>query len=129
MVGVHQLRAGRANQERAPLRPEAAPDLKADVRLLVENKIVADADYWLAHAVVKGQVEGARAAELLIAAARKFKPATNLNEAVAILKQEGILSSVDYWKEHGITGEHCTGANVARLINKIAQRIKQPVSP
>jgi arylsulfatase A len=122
---LDQLRAGHATKERSPLRPEVAPDLKADVQLLLEHKIIADADSWLAN----GQVDGLRTAKLIIATARKFKPAANLNEAVDVLKQEGIISTVSYWKQHAIAGEHCTGANVARLINKIAQRITQPVSP
>jgi len=121
---LDELRAGHTGVDRSPLRPEAEPDLKADVQLLVQNKIVADADYWLANAVAKRQVDGSRAAELLIAAARKFKPANNLNEAVDILRQEGILSGVDYWKKSAVAGQHCSGANVARLINKIAQRMK-----
>jgi len=123
---LDQLRAGAQSQpSRQVLRPEATPDLKADVRLLVEKKVLADADYWLANAVAKGQVEGARAADLLIAAARKFKPSDNLNAAVDILKQEGILSGVDYWKKNAVAGQHCSGGNVARLINKIAQRMKE----
>jgi len=121
---LDQLRAGFAEKDRPPLRPKAAPDLKADLRLLMEHKIVTDADYWLANATAKGQVDGARAAELLIGAARKFKPANNLEEAIDILKHEGILSSVDYWKQNAIAGRHCSGGNVARLINKIAQRMK-----
>jgi arylsulfatase A len=129
-AALDQLRAGQPAQPaaagRAMLRPEAAPDLKADVRLLVEGKIIAAdaADYWLANAVAGGQVDGARAAELLIAAARKFKPAADLGEAMDVLKQEGILSSVAYWKQHAVAGERCNGANIARLINKLSQRLK-----
>ena len=46
------------------------------------------------------------------------------DEAVDVLKQEGIVSSVTYWKQHAVAGEHCSGANLSRLINKIAQRLK-----
>lgn len=121
---LNRLRAGFDGKDRAPLRPEAAPDLNADLRLLMEQKIVTDADYWLANATAKGRVEGARAAELLMAIARKFKPVAGLDDAIAVLKQEGILSSADYWRKHAVPGEHCSGANVARLINKTAQRLK-----
>ncbi len=127
---LDQLRAGQPTQPmksvRPMLRPEAAPDLKADVQLLVEKKIIAaDAtDYWLVNATSGGQVDGPRAAELVIAAARKFKSAANVDEAMDALKQEGILSSVAYWKQHAVAGERCNGANVARLINKLVQRLK-----
>jgi arylsulfatase A len=127
-AALDQLRAGQPSQPasagRAMLRPEAAPDFQADVRLLIEHKIVASADYWLANAVAGGQVDGPRAAELVIAAAKKLKPAAGLDEAVDVLQQEGIISTVAYWKQHAVAGERCNGANVARLINKIAQRLK-----
>jgi hypothetical protein len=124
-AALDQLRAGQPAQSvRHPLRPEAAPDSKADVQLLVESKIVSSTDYWLANAVPSGQVDGPRAAELTIVAARKFKPAANLDEAMDALKQEGILSSVAYWRQHAVAGKRCSGANVARLINKLAQRLK-----
>jgi len=123
-----ELRAGQPSQPpqsgRPSLRAETAPNLSADLRLLVEQKIVASTDYWLANAVNGGQVEGPRAAELVIAAARKFKPTAGLGEAMDILKKEGIISSVAYWKQHAVAGDRCSGANVARLINKIAQRLK-----
>lgn len=124
-AALDELRAGQPMQSgRAMLRPEAAPDLKADVQLLVESQIISDADFWLVNAVNGSQVDGPRAAELMIAAARKFKPAGNVDEAMDVLKQEGILSSVAYWTQHAVAGERCNGANVARLINKIAQRLK-----
>jgi len=129
-ASLDQLRAGQPalppKSGRPSLRAEATPDLGADLRLLVENKIIAaDATgYWLANAVNGGQVDGPRAAELVIAAARKFKPAAELGEAMEVLKHEGILSSVAYWKQRAIAGERCNGANVARLINKLAQRLK-----
>lgn len=110
--------------ERPSLRPEASPDLSADLKVLVEHKIIAAADYWTTKAVSGSQVEGLRAAELVIAAARKFKPVAGLNEAVDVLNQEGIINSAAYWKQHAVAGDSCGGANVARLINKIAQRLK-----
>ena len=61
---------------------------------------------------------------LLLAVAKKFKPAAGLDEAVDILKEEGIISSVAYWKQHAVAGDRRSGATVARLINKIAQRLK-----
>ena len=128
---LDQLRAGqpaqpveRAGSVRPPITAEAAPNLNADLRLLVENKIIADADYWIANAVNGGRVEGPHAAELVLAAAKRFRPAAGLDEAVDVLKQEGIVSSVTYWKQHAVAGEHCSGANLSRLINKIAQRLK-----
>lgn len=120
---LDQLRAG-APVQHPQLRPEATPDLNADLRLLVENKIITSADYWIANATSGGQVDGPRVAELVLAAARKFKPPTGLDEAVDILNQEGIISSVAYWKQYAVAGEQCSGATIARLINKIAQRSK-----
>lgn len=122
---LEQLRAGQpARPERSLLKPEAAPDLSADLKVLVEHKVVAAGDYWATKAVSGGQVEGPRAAELVIAAARKFKPVAGLDEAVDVLNQEGIISGTAYWKQHAVAGEHCSGANAARLINKLAQRLK-----
>jgi arylsulfatase A len=109
---------------RAPLRPEASPDLAADLKLLQEAGIIAETEYWLAHAVAGRQVDGSRSAELILAAANKFRPATGLDEALEVLNREGIVSGVAYWKEHAVEGNTCAGATVARLANKIAQRVR-----
>ncbi len=111
-----------------PLRADAAPDLAADVQVLVEHKLIVEAaaGYWRTNAVASAQLEGARVAELMLAIARHFKPAATGSEALAVLQQEGILNSQSYWKQHAREGEQCGGANVARLLNKTAQRIKTP---
>jgi len=123
---LDQLRAGYPTERpgRPPLRAEATPDLEADLRLLVETGIIPSADYWLARAVTGGVVEGPRTAELVIAAANKFHPAANLDQALDVLSQEGVISSVSYWKLHAVADGTCAGANVARLINKLSQRLK-----
>lgn len=125
-AALEQLRAGYPSKQtaRPPLRPEATPDLGADLRALVEAKIIPAADYWLAHAVAGREVDGPRAAELVIAAANRFRPAADFDGALNVLRQEGIVSGPDYWREHARAGETCSGGNMARLINKIAQRLK-----
>ncbi len=130
-----QLRAGhpatRARPGRPPLRAEAAPDVKADLRVLVENKIITEDDAWTAwgaNASAGGKgptdVAGPQVAELLIAAARHFGPAAEMEEAVEVLVQQGIILGAGYWKQNAVAGGSCSGANVARLINKIAQRLR-----
>lgn len=108
----------------SPLRPEASADIAADLRLLQAHGILSETDYWLAHAVAGAEVDGARAAALVIAAAAKFRGAGTLDEAIRALNEQGILSSPTYWRERARAGETCSGGNVARLINKIAQGLK-----
>lgn len=110
--------------QRPPLRAKAAPDLKSDLRVLIDAKIIPSADYWLAHASSGAEAEGTRVAELMIAASNKFRPTDGLDGALDTLLQEGIISAPAYWKEHAVVGRTCGGANVARLINKVAQRLE-----
>lgn len=109
---------------RAPLRPEASPDLAADLKLLQEAGIIAETEYWFAHAVTGADVDGARAGALVMASAGKFREVKTLDDALQVLNQQGVLSSKSYWREHARADETCSGANMARLINKIAQRVR-----
>jgi hypothetical protein len=103
---------------------EQAAQLKADLQLLVDQKVIAAADYWLERADQRADYDGGRVSELLISAANQFKPATRPGEAVAILNQEGVLSAVSYWEEHAMPGRRCSASNVPRLINKMADRLR-----
>jgi hypothetical protein len=127
-----ELRAGVV--EDAPVRPPPlkarvpasnagqAAQLKADLQSLVELKLISSADEWLGRA----QYEGEQVAALLVKAANRVKPAANVEQAIAILNREGVISSVACWKEHAVAGQQCAAGTVAKLVNKLVARLKSP---
>ena len=103
---------------------EQALQLKIDLQVLATEQIVANADKWIAHAALDGGYDGQQVAELLIQAAGKFQPAASVNEAIAILRDQGVINSVSYWQQNSVPGGRCSASNVARLVNKLAQVVR-----
>lgn len=127
------LRAGITNSPQADgpmLKPKIfatieaqTKQLQADLQVLQQHQVITNADEWLITATAAGGCDGQQMAMLLRQAAGKFKPATNITQALDILKTEGIVNTVAYWQEHAVERGKCNGNNVARLINKIAQKL------
>jgi arylsulfatase A len=103
---------------------EEAAQLKIDLQVLATEQIVANADEWIARATLDGDYDGQQVAELLIQAAGKFQPAAGVNEAIAILRDQGVINSVSYWQQNSVPGGRCSADNVARLVNKLAQMVR-----
>ncbi len=108
----------------APAAPNA--ELTADVKVLVERKLVDSADYWLAHARKGASCEGRIVEELLLKMARTFEPAaTSRADALRVLAAHRIFSSPDYWDEHASPDRKCGGDNVRAVIRNFV-RLSKP---
>lgn len=102
------------------LPEEQAAQLKLDLQVLVEQGIIADAGAWLPPPARDGGYDGRQVAELLVKAAGKSQPAANTREAIAILRDQGVINSAGYWQQNAVPGGRCSLNNVARLVNKIS---------
>jgi FAD dependent oxidoreductase len=76
--------------------------LIADVKVLVDKKIVESGDYWLTHALKGAQCDGEQTATLLLSMARRFDPAATRDDALRILNARKVLASSAYWEERAI---------------------------
>jgi hypothetical protein len=99
------------------LMPEA---YRADLQLLLERNIIADTSLWIGNTSFDGQ----QVATMIVKAASQFTPVTTAEQAIAILQREGIINSAGYWKEHAAVGQTCNAASTTRLIQKLAERLR-----
>jgi hypothetical protein len=101
-------------------KPAAPADerLERNLRILLERKIITNADYWRAHAV-KGKVcDGGEVAQLFVAMAGSFRPVGQVDEAIPVLIEKRLFNSRDYWTPRAVPGGHCSGDLVAGVIEK-----------
>jgi hypothetical protein len=108
---------------------QQAAQLKIDLQVLATEQIVASADEWIARATLDGGYDGQQVAGLLIQAAGKFQPAASVNEAIAILRDRGVINSASYWQQNSVPGGQCSASNVARLVNKLAEAVRGSPDP
>ena len=111
-----------------PLGPEdMAPSpsslLAADLRVLLQHSVIDSADYWTSHAVKESDCDGKRVADLLRKAARAIAPGTEDAQAVDACAAAGFFTSPDYWKQNAVEGRRCSGAHVATVIRRMAERL------
>lgn len=131
-----ELRAGVVEAVKGParasgvLRPNLPPpgaqrveQLRLDLAVLKDKGIIADVEEWLAAGEEAKTLDGAKVGALAIKAAGQFKPAANLEEALQTLVEQGVIMSATYWKKNAVSGGTCGSDNVARLINKLAQKL------
>lgn len=108
-------------------KPKAAAvkpdDLRTDLQVLLDRQVITSTDYWQQHAVTGGRCDGARVSDLLIKAAGKFQPATTVEQAIAILKQQRVVTSPAYWQKNTHANGVLGGANVAQLINSLTHKL------
>ncbi|MCU0872697.1 MAG: hypothetical protein MUE50_10170 [Pirellulaceae bacterium] len=97
--------------------------------MLASEQVIANADEWLPRAALDGGYDGQQVAELLLKAAGKFQPAASVDEAIAILRDQGVINSVGYWQQNCVSGGRCSANNVARLVNKLAQAVRPELTP
>jgi hypothetical protein len=92
--------------------------LAADMKVLVDKKVVDSADYWLAHARKGASCDGDKVAELFVKMAGTFKPVSDLNEAIPLCMEKRLFTSRDYWAPRAVPGGKCSGDLVAGIIKR-----------
>ncbi len=95
--------------------------LIADVKLLVDKKIVDAADYWLANARTGSQCDGKKVEGMLLNMARAFEPAEDLTKALQVLNARKIVGSPVFWAERATADRKCSGDNVRLVIRNFAR--------
>jgi len=117
-----------ARPESASPTPEAADaQLAADIKVLLERKIVDSGDYWLAHARKGSSCDGEKVAELFMKMAGSFKPVSDVNEAIPLLMEKRLFSSREYWAPRAVSGGKCSGDLVAGIVRKFVamEKVKE----
>jgi arylsulfatase A len=110
-----------AHKAKAPQPKQVTPAAyRADLQLLTEKKIITSADDWISKQSFKGE----EVAAMLVNAASQFTRVTATEQAIAVLQREGVINSAAYWKEHAASGQTCNATSTARLIQKLAERLK-----
>jgi hypothetical protein len=92
--------------------------LERDLKVLLDRKVIADADYWRTHAAKGKQCDGEEVARLFIAMADAFQPVDKVDDAIPILIEKRLFNSRDYWTQRAVAGGHCSGELVAGIIEK-----------
>ena len=112
-----------------PKAPVAsAADLKeqtaADVKKLVELRIVDSGDYWLANAQKGRNCDGMQVQALLIKMAAHFEPVTTFADALRVLAEHKVLAFAAYWQERATADHKCSGDNVRTVIGNFVRLAK-----
>jgi hypothetical protein len=128
MSGQEQTLLWPGWREPTPLRPEesALPGtamLQAELRTLVEHKVIDSADYWISHLAKESACDGKRVAALLRKAANAIQPGTEEGQAIAVCVSAGFLRSPGYWQKNAVEGGQCSGPYVTSVIHRIAQHL------
>lgn len=112
-----------AQETSQPMPPN--DQLIADVKVLVDMKLIKSGDYWLANAAKGKSCDGAQVETLLIKMARHFEPSAQTNDtALRALAAKKVLASPAYWQEHATTGRQCSGDNVRAVIRNYVRLAK-----
>jgi hypothetical protein len=104
--------------------PTAAPNEQttADVKKLVDLRIVDSAAYWLQHAQKGKNCSGAQVRDLLQKMAGHLDAsAKSFNEALSVLQSRKVFSSPAYWVEHATADRQCSGNNVRAVIRNFVR--------
>lgn len=104
--------------------PAVAPNEQttADVKKLVELRIVDSAVYWLQHAQKGKNCGGGQVRDLLQKMAVHLDAsAKSFDEAVSVLQARKVFSSPAYWTEHATADRQCSGDNVRAVIRNFVR--------
>jgi hypothetical protein len=104
--------------------PTVAPNeqMTADVKKLVELRIVDSAAYWLQHAQKGKNCGGGQVRDLLQKMAGHLDAsAKTFDEAVSVLQSRKVFSSPAYWVEHATADRQCSGDNVRAVIRNFVR--------
>jgi hypothetical protein len=109
----------------------AAHGLAADLRKLLELKIIDSPGYWLSNAVPNSTCDGRRVALLLKNSANALQPASGKTQVLEVCVAAGVLNSADYWKKNTVAGGRCSGPYVATVISRVARQLgfRESVQP
>jgi hypothetical protein len=118
-VAAPATRPGSAPAATKPADADA--ELAADVKVLVEKKIVETGDYWLANARKGKQCDGKQVEALLLKMAGTFEPVKDRSEALRMLAAKKVLNSPAFWEERATAGRVCPGDNVRVVIRNFAR--------
>ncbi len=111
----------------AAIEPET---VQHDIAVLAGKKIISNASYWETNVVTGGKCDGAKVGFLLIHAAQVFRPAKTTEEAIAVMVEQRIIGSPDYWTKNAVVGKTCDATNVAAVLTRIVARLPaKPVKP
>lgn len=112
--------SSKPNRSSIPAKPHATDAELADLKVLLEQKIIDRTDLWIG----KSSVDGQQVANMIVKSASQFTPVATIEQAIDVLQREAIINNSGYWKEHAKTGQMCNGTSVSRLIHKIAERLR-----
>lgn len=108
--------------------PEKSLDLsefRDSVAKLKAAGVITDENYWLTNARPGNPFDGGKVGEVLIAIANKYRPATTLTEAMAILADEKILlDTKGYWIANALPNKKCAIGIVGPLFVKLSKTVK-----
>jgi len=122
---------GFASDATAAPKPVAPSDerLEQNLQVLVERKIIPDAEYWRGHAVKGKSCEGGQVAGLFVAMAGQFKAVSGVDEAIPVLIEKGLFHSRDYWVPRAVGGGNCSGDLVGGIIEKFVAALPAKAQP
>jgi hypothetical protein len=122
-----------ANAPKEKPADSTPPDvqLAADLKVLVEKKVVDSPDYWLAHARKGASCDGDKVADLFMKMSAAFKEAglkhvesaSDVNAAIALLTEKRLFNSREYWTSRAVPGGKCSGDLVAGIIRKFVAKL------
>jgi len=115
--------AAPAVKKEAPAVPND-PKLAATLVKLEKLGVITEKAYWYSNARPQTKCDGERVGALLIAAAARYEPVTELEPALALLVKRGVLTRVDYWQSRAKPGRECSGGQVASLLSRLAQTLR-----
>lgn len=108
-----------------PDKPLDLADFREAVAQLKTLGVITDENYWLTNARPGNPFDGGKVGEVLIAIANKYRPATTLNEALAILADEKILlDTKGFWTSNALPGKKCAIGIVSPLFVKLSKTVK-----
>jgi hypothetical protein len=123
-----------ANASKEKPADSTPPDvqLAADLKVLIEKKVVDTADYWLAHARKGASCDGDKVAELFMKMSAAFKEAglknvgsvSDVNGAIAMLTEKRLFNSREYWTSRAVPGGKCSGDLVAGIIRRFVAKLE-----
>ncbi|MCX6908719.1 MAG: FAD-dependent oxidoreductase [Verrucomicrobia bacterium] len=109
-----------------PAAEVADEQVRHDIAVLAERRVISASDYWLEHVVTGGKCDGAKVAMLLVEVAKIFKPVTTTEEAIAEIARRGIIGQPEYWAKNAVAGGVCAATSVATVLNHIVGRLPVP---
>jgi hypothetical protein len=104
--------------------PAGDAQLAADLKILVEKKIIDSPDYWVANAVKGKQCQSDKVGPMLLNMAKAFQPVNHNEEAAKVLAEKRVFSSTALWGGMGEPGKSVSGDYVRTVIRNYVRTIE-----